>query len=76
MIIDFDGEIINTLECHFMFHLGNMNDDIEFEYSEGTGAARGCGATLFDQFWYFGGTGSTLRQVLSDFCSEIVFIIF
>ena len=46
-----------------------MNDDIEFEYGEGTGAAYGCGATLFGQFWYFGGRDSTSRQVLSDFRS-------
>ena len=52
-----------------------MNDDIDFEYGEETQALYGCGATLFGQFWYFGGSGSTLRQV-TGFCSGIVLIIF
>ena len=41
-----------------------MNDDIEFEYGDGTLAYGGCGATLFGQFWYFGGSASSYyRQV-------------
>ena len=51
-----------------------MNDDTDFEYGEGTNAYYGCGTTLFGQFWYFGGSGSTLRQV-TGFRSEIVFMI-
>ena len=54
---------------------GTVNDDIDFEYGEGTKAAYGCGATLFGQFWYFGGSGETLRQVLPEFRSEIDLII-
>ena len=41
-----------------------MNDDLDFEYGEGTVARNGCGATLFGQFWYFGGWPSSYyRQV-------------
>ena len=29
--------------------------EINFEFGEGTVAHNGCGATLFGQFWYFGG---------------------
>jgi len=34
---------------------GNVNDDLKFEYGEGTTASYGCGATLNGEFWYFGG---------------------
>ena len=37
-----------------------MNDDLNFEYGYGAVAHNGCGATLFGEFWYFGGgSGST-----------------
>ena len=60
---------------------GNVNDDIDFEYGEGTDARYGCGATLFGQFWYFGGNGSSLnRQVwhyhLFSNQLELIFNIF
>ena len=48
---------------HSYFNSGNVNDDIDFEYDEGTIAHDGCGATLFGQFWYFGGYGTKKRQV-------------
>ena len=54
---------------------GTVNDDIDFEYGEETDAFYGCGTTLFGQFWYFGGSESTLRQV-TGFRSGIVLIIF
>ena len=39
---------------------GDVNDDLNFEFGDGTVAHNGCGATLFGEFWYFGGgTGST-----------------
>ena len=49
----------------FKVFSGNVNDDLDFEYAEGTSADHGCGATLFGQFWYFGGENSegTIRQV-------------
>ena len=51
-----------------------MNEDIDFEYGEETSAVSGCGATLFGQFWYFGGydaqNESYKRQVRSNICFE------
>ena len=41
-----------------------MNDDLNFEFGMDVGVARGCGATLMGEFWYFGGSGPTVRQVL------------
>ena len=38
---------------------GNVNEDLTFEYGDGTHAFQGCGVTLKDQFWYFGGGTST-----------------
>ena len=39
---------------------GDVNDDLNFEFGDGAVAHNGCGATLFGEFWYFGGgTGST-----------------
>jgi len=43
--------------------LGNMNEHLNFELGDGVDIARGCGATLMGQFWYFGGSGPTVRQV-------------
>ena len=40
-----------------------MDDDLIFEYGEGTDAYGGCGATLMGEMWYFGGVGSYMRQV-------------
>ena len=44
-------------------HLGNVNDDLGFEYEEETSVRYGCSAILHDEFWYFGGLDTTLRQV-------------
>ena len=38
---------------------GAVNDDIDFSYE--SGIQEGCGVTLRDQFWYFGGVNE--RQV-------------
>ena len=43
--------------------LGNMTEDFNFEYGDDTMAHWGCGATLHNVFWYFGGDGSERRQV-------------
>ena len=40
-----------------------MNDDLDFQYGEETSAYQGCGATLFGEFWYFGGQSPLKRQV-------------
>ena len=34
---------------------GAVNDDIDFSYGSELLFDRGCGVTLRDQFWYFGG---------------------
>ena len=34
---------------------GNINDDLTFRYGWGTVATGGCGTTLKNEFWYFGG---------------------
>ena len=48
---------------HRELYLGNVNDDLHFEYEEETTVRYGCSATLHDEFWYFGGLDTTLRQV-------------
>ena len=40
-----------------------MNDDLDFQFGDGTAVDFGCGATLFGEFWYFGGQDSFKRQV-------------
>ena len=40
-----------------------MNEDLDFEYGDGTIAHYGCGATLQNIFWYFGGYTPYKRQV-------------
>ena len=39
-----------------------MDDNLSFEFGEGTDADRGCGATLMGEMWYFGGAFNN-RQV-------------
>ena len=34
---------------------GNINKILDFEYGDGTEVYGGCGATLHNVFWYFGG---------------------
>ena len=41
---------------------GTFNDDLNFEYGDGTTVNSGCGATLMDEFWYFGGSGSANKR--------------
>ena len=56
---------------------GDVNDNMNFEFGDGAVAHNGCGATLFGDFWYFGGgTGSTSansqkRKVKNSFWSLI-----
>ena len=46
-------------------YIGNMNEYLNFEYGDGTRAYYGCGATLHNVFWYFGGSSysGSPRQV-------------
>ena len=34
---------------------GNINKILDFEYGDGIEVIDGCGATLHNVFWYFGG---------------------
>ena len=43
--------------------LGSFDDDLNFEYGEGTDVYTGCGAILMGEMWYFGGFSSQSRQV-------------
>ena len=54
------------------FFSGNINEDLTFEYGDGTAAHYGCGATLNNEFWYFG--GSNKRQVKSQKYLLYIFI--
>ena len=59
---------VSKLEFYFQKkYLGDYNDDLNFEYGDGTDLHNGCSATLLGEFWYFGGGGSTnnpyIRQV-------------
>ena len=52
--------------------LGSINEDLDFEYDDDTDAHFGCGATLHNVFWYFGGRNSQIRQVkLQEHLSDI-----
>ena len=46
---------------------GSVNDDINFSYGSELPLRYGCGVTLRDQFWYFGGSYSVRRQVSFEF---------
>lgn len=52
---------------------GNVKNDLTFTYGENTIVHNGCGATLFGEFWYFGGGNSNTqthkRQVFSRYNS-------
>ena len=50
------------MKINFWFW-GNVNEDVEFYYEEGTTVEFGCGATLMGEFYYFGGYESNKRQV-------------
>ena len=45
------------------FILGNINDNLNFEYGPGTTVSYGCAATLRGEFYYFGGADPNKRQV-------------
>ena len=44
--------------------LGDVHDiGHRFEYGSDTEVNMGCGASIYDEFWYFGGESSKRRQV-------------
>ena len=48
--------------CNLCFK-GNINDDLDFEYDDGADARYGCGATLVDEYWYFGGDNKVSSDI-------------
>ena len=51
-------------DIHFI--LGNINEDLAFEYDDGTETQNGCGATLQNEFWYFGGANHNRQVSISN----------
>ena len=61
MILDFDGKKI--IWNIFLIQVsGNINDNLDFEYGDGADAKYGCGATIMNEFWYFGGDNKVSIQ--------------
>ena len=60
-IVDFNG-YYHILIRQFKFILGNINEDLAFEYGDRTSVTRGCAATLKNEFWYFGGQGGSYGE--------------
>lgn len=42
---------------------GNVNDDLRFEYEDGTDVYQSCAVTFLGEFWIFGGESGKKRQV-------------
>ena len=61
MIVDFDGKKLK-ISCIDKI-LGNINDNLNFEYGPGTTVSYGCAATFRGDFYYFGGAAPNKRQV-------------
>ena len=55
-----------------------MNEDLNFEYGDGSRAYGGCGATLHNVFWYFGGRKSDgyQRQVKLQKCLLDIYLLY
>ena len=55
MIVDFNGKSLVFIRLYiFVIFIGNINDDLNFEYAEGVTVSAGCGTTLMGEYWYFG----------------------
>ena len=61
-IVDFNGKYFIIFSNINFLCSGNIYEDLDFDYGDGTGAKFGCGATLHNVFWYFGGEPNK-RQV-------------
>ena len=48
-----------------------MNEDLNFEYGDGTSLYGGCGGTLQNIFWYFGGFADKRMVKLRKYVSDI-----
>ena len=76
-IIDFNGKCFMSFSNIDFSYLGNMNEDLNFEYGDGADTAElyaGCGGTLHNIFWYFGGHedyGHQRRVKLENYLLDI-----
>ena len=48
---------------------------MNFEYGDEVVAHNGCGATLFGQFWYFGG-GTGSAESVNPYKKQVRFLVF
>ena len=49
---------------------------MEFEYDDDTKAEGGCGATLHNVFWYFGGISRYSRRVKLQMISLSIYLVY
>ena len=47
--------------------LGNINEDVNFEYGEGSTAYYGCGVVFKGEYLYFGGEGPANNRQVSKY---------
>ena len=70
MVVGWDGKRIHHLSRYqaleFTYFKGTVNDDINFEYTNGADVNVGCGAILKGEYWYFGGVVSANRRQVSQ----------
>ena len=71
MIVDFDGQYI-FLYIQTNLSLGNINENLSFEYGYGATAKYGCGATLNGEYWYF---GNDKQASCYHFEVKIIFVV-
>ena len=69
-IVDFNGKLRSLFFREIHFIQGNINQDLTFEYADGTESRYGCGATLQNEFWYFG--GDTHKRQVGIFNRKII----
>ena len=57
--------LFNSLQFHEKFFIGNINEDLTFNYDNRTEIFGGCAVTFQNEFWYFGGDEDrSKRQVI------------
>ena len=79
MVIDFNGKLRVILKLtranrvpagSFFLFSGNVDNNLDFTFGEGTSFYDSCGATLNGEFWVFGGN-SNQRQLRKVFNSSL-----
>ena len=67
---------LSLQQSYINLFLGNVNDDLDFEFGPGTNARSGCGVTFMDRFWYFGGTENQVNTKIFQLNYQFLFQIF